>query len=46
MPRLSATRGARRTPGPALCKHGGEVSGVLLGLDEALIAALCAKSGI
>jgi crotonobetainyl-CoA:carnitine CoA-transferase CaiB-like acyl-CoA transferase len=44
-PRMSATQGTVRWPGPALGAHNDEIYGNLLGLDEAARAAL-ARDGI
>ena len=46
VPRLSETPGRVRTLGPKLGEHSSEVLRELLGLDEAQIAALRAKSVI
>jgi hypothetical protein len=44
VPRLNTTGRTLRRLGPALCEYGGAVLGGRLGLDEAQIAALRAKS--
>lgn len=43
LPKLSATPGSTRWPGPRLGSHNTEVLGELLGMDEDQLAQLCAE---